>query len=107
MNAIHQIFDAWRNGKRSVLLQMPTGTGKTVLFTEITRLGHEHGRHIVICVHRRELIDPEIDDSNHPSRKAPAVIRIRFCGISKNIALGYAFLQFRKGQSSQSGNARA
>jgi superfamily II DNA or RNA helicase len=54
---IQQIFDTWRQGRRSVLFQMPTGTGKTVLFSHIVKRGYDHGRKMLIVVHRRELID--------------------------------------------------
>lgn len=36
---------------------MPTGTGKTVLFSEIVRLGFEKKRKVLIVVHRKELVD--------------------------------------------------
>lgn len=44
---------------RSVMVQMPTGTGKTVLLAEIIRsLNIEHGTlNIMIVAHRRELIE--------------------------------------------------
>lgn len=51
-----KIFNSWRNGKRSVLFQMPTGTGKTVLFSEIVRRGFVEKRKILIVVHRKEII---------------------------------------------------
>lgn len=54
---IEAIFAAWRKGIRSVLFQMPTGTGKTVLFSEIVKKGHDHERKILIVVHRKELIE--------------------------------------------------
>lgn len=54
---ITNIFNSWREGKRSVLFQMPTGTGKTVLFSEIVRMGFEKERKILIVVHRIELVD--------------------------------------------------
>ncbi len=36
---------------------MPTGTGKTVLFSEIVRRGFQANKKILIVVHRRELVD--------------------------------------------------
>ncbi len=54
---IHDIFDKWRSGMRSVLFQMPTGTGKTVLFSEIVKKGYDHNRKILIVAHRKELIE--------------------------------------------------
>lgn len=36
---------------------MPTGTGKTVLFSEIVSLGFKRAKKILIVVHRKELVD--------------------------------------------------
>lgn len=52
---VKQIFDAWREGARSVLAVSPTGSGKTSLFTWITSQLAASGRRSLICVHRREL----------------------------------------------------
>src|SRR4051812_14043025 len=57
IEGINKIFDCWRKGKRSVLFQMPTGTGKTVLFAEIVKRGFDNNRKILIVVHRKELIE--------------------------------------------------
>ena len=54
---IKNIFSAWREGHRSVLFQMPTGTGKTYLFADITRRGFEQDRKILLIVHRIELVE--------------------------------------------------
>lgn len=57
-----RIFDAWDNAD-AVMLQMPTGTGKTYLFTSVVKdlLNHykEHRQqlNILVVAHRTELID--------------------------------------------------
>ncbi|MCC7302531.1 MAG: DEAD/DEAH box helicase [Bacteroidia bacterium] len=56
-NGIAKIFEKWKEGKRSVLFQMPTGTGKTVLFNEIVKMGFDKNRKVLIVVHRIELVD--------------------------------------------------
>ena len=57
-----KIFDAW-DKYDSVMLQMPTGTGKTYLFTSIVndllaayKEAH-HDIHILVVAHRMELLD--------------------------------------------------
>lgn len=57
-----KIFDAW-DKYDSVMLQMPTGTGKTYLFTSIIndllaayKKAH-HDIHILVVAHRMELLD--------------------------------------------------
>lgn len=57
-----KIFDAW-NKYDAVMLQMPTGTGKTYLFTSIVNdllASYKERRqdiHILIVAHRMELLD--------------------------------------------------
>lgn len=62
----HKIYDAWSRCQ-SVMLQMPTGTGKTRLFVSIIKDIFHYGRDnkvslkILVLVHRTELID-QIDE---------------------------------------------
>lgn len=53
---LEKIFSEWRKGVRSVLFQMPTGTGKTILFAEIVKMGFQQNRKVLIVVHRTELV---------------------------------------------------
>ena len=43
------------------LLVMPTGSGKTVVFSEICRLANDKSKKVLILVHRRELITQASD----------------------------------------------
>lgn len=58
-----KIYEAWHDGKRSVMLQMPTGTGKTRLFVSIVKDFHMWGGlnkravKVLLLAHRKELID--------------------------------------------------
>jgi superfamily II DNA or RNA helicase len=45
----------------NVLFQMPTGTGKTTVFSEIVRRAHRKKKNVLIVVHRRELVEQIID----------------------------------------------
>lgn len=56
-DGIRKIFNCWKEDRRSVLFQMPTGTGKTVLFSQIVKLGFDNNRRILIVVHRKELVE--------------------------------------------------
>lgn len=61
----NEVFGLWKNFF-NVMLQLPTGTGKTVLFTSIIRdLTSVNNTKIVILAHRKELID---QISEHLSR---------------------------------------
>lgn len=57
------IYKSWNSGIKSVLLQMPTGTGKTHLFASIVKDIHNKSSQdkiaykVLILVHRQELVD--------------------------------------------------
>jgi DNA repair protein RadD len=60
--AIEELRAKVRSGCRRVLLVAPTGSGKTVLFSEIIRSFRERsGGNAIIIVHRRELVDQTLE----------------------------------------------
>lgn len=54
--AVERIRDSYRKGSRSPLLVLPTGGGKTIVFTFIARSMAESGKSVLILVHRQELL---------------------------------------------------
>lgn len=61
---IKKIFEAWdpkRLNLMNVLFQMPTGTGKTTVFSEIVRKAHDKKKKVLIVVHRTELVEQIAD----------------------------------------------
>ncbi len=58
--AITQLRTALAHCSRALLV-MPTGSGKTVVFSEICRLASNKSRKVLILVHRRELITQASD----------------------------------------------
>jgi superfamily II DNA or RNA helicase len=58
INGIYEIVNAWTEC-RSVLFQMPTGTGKTTLFCEIARkfITEQPVKKVLIITHRKELVE--------------------------------------------------
>lgn len=56
---IKEIYDVWQS-HRSVMLQMPTGTGKTVLFNQIVKDELANNSKLLIIAHRKELIDQNV-----------------------------------------------
>jgi DNA repair protein RadD len=82
---IPRVRDALRRTRR-VLLQRPTGTGKTVLFCAITEVVQSGGAKTLILQHREELIDQTsrtlaemavehgVIAAQHPGRVAPVQI---------------------------------
>jgi len=55
IDAVDQIRAAFKQTKR-VVLCLPTGAGKTVVFSEIVRRVLEKGKKVAIVTHRRELL---------------------------------------------------
>ena len=53
---IRRLRDAFRRGARRVLYQLPTGGGKTVVFSEVGKGVHARGKRLLVVAHRRELI---------------------------------------------------
>jgi len=54
--ADNEIVEAWRAGKKRVLLQLPTGGGKTVMFNHRAAVAAKKGFRVLIIADRRELI---------------------------------------------------
>lgn len=66
IKAIEDIFSVFKKAD-SVMLQMPTGTGKTVVFTSFVKrwlLDFERNKRILFIVHRTELVDQIIQHLN-------------------------------------------
>ena len=54
--AVEKIRQAYRQGNRSVLFVLPTGGGKTVVFSHIAEQAAGRGNRICVLVHRQELL---------------------------------------------------
>jgi superfamily II DNA or RNA helicase len=54
--AIEGLRHSYRTGHRAPLLVLPTAAGKTVIFSEATRLAQKKDTAALIAVHRRELV---------------------------------------------------
>jgi DNA repair protein RadD len=56
LQAVAEIRDAFGQSHRSVLFVLPTGGGKTVLFSHITEATAARGNRVCVLVHRQELL---------------------------------------------------
>lgn len=64
IKGIHDIFDAWNPSTQNlmnVLFQMPTGTGKTTVFSEIVHRARLKDKKLLIVVHRKELVEQIVE----------------------------------------------
>ncbi len=55
------IFDEWNKGNKKTLLVLPTGTGKTIVFSGVTSDCVRNGERVLIMAHRGELLDQAAD----------------------------------------------
>ena len=56
LTAVEQIRQAYRQNHRAVLFVLPTGGGKTVVFSHIAEQAAARGNRICVLVHRQELL---------------------------------------------------
>jgi superfamily II DNA or RNA helicase len=54
--AVADIRAAFKTGKRRVLFQLPTGGGKTTIFSYLVRALYDAGKYVAIIAHRDELL---------------------------------------------------
>ena len=59
--AADAVFAQWAGGVRKTLLVLPTGTGKTVVFSSITENCVRNGDRVLILAHRGELLSQAAD----------------------------------------------
>ena len=61
MAAADAVEGAFARGFRSCLVQMPTGTGKTILFAALAERAVLRGERVLVLAHRGELLEQAID----------------------------------------------
>lgn len=91
VNALDGLRDALRSGDRRVVLQAPTGAGKTVIAAHIVAGCLERRKRVVICVPMITLVDQTFDrliengidpseigviQADHPLRRPHAPVQI-------------------------------
>ena len=57
VRAIENVRQSIRGGSRRILLQAPTGSGKTVIAAQIVKGAADKGRRVMFLAHRRELVN--------------------------------------------------
>ena len=55
------ILSAWDEGQQKTLLVLPTGCGKTVVFSSVAETQVDKGHRVLIMAHRGELLDQAAD----------------------------------------------
>jgi ATP-dependent helicase IRC3 len=84
--ALQRVYQAYKNGKRRVIVSLPTGTGKTVVFAHFPRF-FQMKKRLLVLAHREELllqarekflhVDPELKVGIEQSAsRAPADAKV-------------------------------
>src|SRR5690625_1789600 len=55
------IQDEWKSGVKNTLLVLPTGTGKTIVFSKVIEDRVKLGERVLVLAHRAELLDQAAD----------------------------------------------
>lgn len=59
--AFKRVFSEWDGGVKKTLLVLPTGTGKTIVFSKIAEECVRRGKRVLIMAHRGELLEQAAD----------------------------------------------
>lgn len=59
--AVRAILSEWEDGRRRTLLVLPTGTGKTIVFSAVIAGCVRRGQRVLVLAHRGELLDQAAD----------------------------------------------
>ena len=65
IEAKNAILNEWKYGNKNTLLVLPTGTGKTVVFSAVAKEVVNHNNRVLILAHREELLDQAMSKINN------------------------------------------
>ena len=72
---LDRVLLRWQQGQRRLMVQLPTGGGKTILFGAIARELLPRGQTIVILAHREELLTQAAEKVAHVTGEPVGIIK--------------------------------
>jgi superfamily II DNA or RNA helicase len=72
---LDRVAPSWDNGNRRVMLQLPTGGGKTICFSHLVAQFITAGKTVLILAHREELIKQAADKITTITGIEPGIIK--------------------------------
>jgi superfamily II DNA or RNA helicase len=72
---LDRLSQSWDTGNRSVMLQLPTGGGKTILFSHLVQTFVVSQKTVLVLAHREELITQAADKIQTITGIAPGIIK--------------------------------
>ncbi len=72
---LDRVFQSWSTGDRRVMLQLPTGGGKTICFSHLVQIFVANGKTVLVLAHRQELITQAADKITEMIGIEPGIIK--------------------------------
>jgi superfamily II DNA or RNA helicase len=72
---LQAVLQRWHRGQRRLLVQLPTGGGKTILFGAIAQEFLARGERVLILAHREELITQAAEKVSEVTAQAAGIIK--------------------------------
>lgn len=72
---LDRIDKAWFSGNRSILCQLPTGGGKTIVFSTVIHEASQNGSKCLVLAHREELIKQAADKIEAVTNEPVGIIK--------------------------------
>lgn len=84
------VLEAWDAGIRSSLIVLPTGTGKTIVFSAIIEEVVRRGGKVLVLAHREELLNQAADKLARTTGLGCAVEKAEACSLDTwyNVTVG-------------------
>ena len=73
------ILQEWDQGRKRTLLVLPTGCGKTVVFSKVAEDQVNHGGRVLVMAHRGELLDQAADKIKTATGLICSIPRLSSC----------------------------
>ena len=72
---LDRVSQSWDAGSRCILLQLPTGGGKTICFAHLVKISIEIGKTVLVLAHREELIKQAAEKITAMTGIEPGIIK--------------------------------
>ena len=91
--AIEAINNEWDEGHKNTLLVLPTGTGKTVVFSKVVEEKVKNGKRALILAHRGELLEQASSKLKMASGLDSALEKANFTSVGSPLLVTVASVQ--------------
>lgn len=92
-DAVEAIIGQWNSGFQRTLLVLPTGTGKTVVFSKVVEEEVKDGSNALILAHRGELLEQASDKLRLTSGLDSALEKAESTSIGSGLQVTVASIQ--------------